>query len=371
MPLTPDNCGITARHIGVIQNIARERQSFIFARLVNRDSTTLIDEGYRTKKLDIHAKSSNWGPMAGFICVDSTLSKVVSEGAEKIRRNEQAVREGLHHAGVGQVQLAISLNRADELARKGRIPGGWAPGVPFALPIPGQGGRSLRFRIGEDGSRAEPLRKRPVYVGQRDDALAPLMVLGYRQGEEVIAVTADYDLFAICPHHSAPGFQLGRVVQVHEQGALGTLSTFQRTIKDLINQRCGPPDVVNHGTELNNPFPENEAQIAMFPPGGNHRLVPRGKLHQIFGDMTIRGFHVYVNDLWGVAFKTHIGAKMSRLRNPALRATLRLEYLDPGDFAGMNLDGYGNEVGTAATMQRFGVEVANNRASTVRPPWRR
>lgn len=365
MPLTPENCGITARHIGRIQTIAQEKRCFLFVRLVNTDSTTLIDEGYRTKKLDIHAKSSNWGPMAGFICEDSNLSKVVDEGeGEKLRRNEHAVHEALRTAGVGKVQLAISAARANELVRKGLF-AAWTEGTPFQAHSRKRR-KTMYFQLGPERRDDKLL----VRYGSTAEALRPLMVIGYRDEDGVEAVTADYDMFAICPHFSAPGFSLGRVTQVGEQGMQGVLSAFQRTMKDLINQRCGPPDVVNHGTELNNPFPENEPMVAMFPPGGKHRLVERVKLHQIFGDLTIRGFHAYVNDLWGAAIKTHIGAKMSRLRNPALRATLRLEYLDPADFNGLDLTGYGGETGTAATMQRFGVEVANNSAATVRPRWR-
>jgi len=363
MPLTPENCGITSDHIRKIQAIAKEKSCFIFARLVNPDSTKLIEEGYMTKKLDIHAKSSNWGPMAGFICVDSDLSKVVDEGTEKIERNKHAVTEALRTSGVGQVQLTISPARAAELASKGLF-AQRSPDIAFdATSRKGKKTISFRFTTVADG-------KYSVSYKKNGGAFQPLMVIGYRNGGVVKAVTADYDIFAICPHFRAPGFRLGQVTQVRDQGMEGVLSHFQRSIKDLINQRCGPPDVVNHGTELNNPFPENEPQIAMFPPGGDHRLVERLKLHQIFGDLTIRGFHVYVNQQWNAAFKTHIGAKMSRLQNPALRATLRLEYMREADFGGLTLDGYGGETRTAMTMQKFGTEVANNRATSIRPRWR-
>ena len=361
--LTPGNCGITTRHIGNFQAIAKEKRCFIFVRLVNRDSTTLIDEGYATKKLDIHAKSSDWGPMAGFICTDSSLSKVADD-ATKRAKNDNDVKHARHAPGVGTVALEISTTRAQELQNKGTFPA-VAPGTPFEATSKGKG-TTRKFRLDQtrDGKLAVLYEKGGHFV--------PVEVLGYKDASGVVkAVTADYDIFAICPHHSAPGFSLKSVAQVSGTATEGVLSSFQKMIKREINLRCGPPDVVNHGTELNNPFPENEAQIAMFPPGGDHRLVLRAQLHLMFGDMAIRGFHVYVNQLWGAAFKTHIGAKMSRLQNPALRGALRLEHLPETDFDGLRLDGYGGNVGTAATAQRFGVEVANNRAQSVRPAWRR
>jgi hypothetical protein len=362
--LTPENCGITQAHIQIIQNIAREYSCFIFVRQVNTDSTSLIEEGYKTKKLDIHAKSSNWGPMAGFICADENLSKVVDDGSKKLETNRHAIQKALRTTGVGNVQLMISRSRVSELINKNLFDE-QQPNRVFEANSP-KNTKQMRFQFEEAGDE----KYRVFYWPEGSIAKKPLMVLGYKDGQMVVPVTADYDIFAICPHFSAPHFNIKNVTRVSDNGMAGVLSKFQSFLIGIINSRCGGNPVVNHGTELNNPFPEIDPNLAMFPPGGNNRLVDRLKLHQIYGDLTIRGFHAYVNQYWSTAFKAHIGSKMSRLRNPAVRGgKFQPEYLSPSDFNGLDIGAYDDLGSRSRAMQRFGDEVANNLASSIRPRW--
>lgn len=363
--LTEDNCGIVARHIQVIQEIAKERATFIFVRPVNRDATSLIASGFGTKRLDIHAKSANWGPMSGLICVDSALSKVTDEGDGAVQKNRAAVAHALHTRGVGQVQLMLPPTRIEELVGKGLF-SETRPGQIFEARSPKKK-TTMRFVFEQDGSGPN---LRVYYFPAGAAGKQPLMVLGYANGQQIVAVTADYDLFAICPHFSTPGFALNWVVGVQQRGMQGTLSAFQQMLIGEINQRCGGPPVVNHGTELNNPFPESDRELAMFVPGTDSRMVERYWLPAIFGDLAMRGFHVYFNAAWSPAVTTRYGAKINQLRNPARRGGYALAALREPDFNALSVEGYGDETRTAFAQQRFGTEVANGLAASVRPRWR-
>ncbi|MBP9960384.1 MAG: hypothetical protein KBF07_00260 [Pseudomonas sp.] len=360
--LTEIDCGMTRDHINVFQSLAREYSTFIFVRPVNQDSTSLIAEGYSTKKLDIHAKSSNWGPMSGFICVDSELSKVVDEGPDKVAKNREAVRHALRTDGVGQTELIIPYTRIEELVKKGLFTHAGMGGSFQASSR--KNVKQMRFEC----ERSADGRCHVYYypAGKK----MPVMVIGYKHEGAVIAVTADYDIFAICPHHTAPGFSSASVANVTDQGLLGVLSRFQENLIRVINSRCGKHPVVNHGTELNNPFPENDRELAMFVPGGNARMINRGHLHDIFGDLAIRGFHVYSNSRWNAAVRTHIGSRMSRLQNPAVRGACATKYLSDADFNGLSVRGYGGETRLAFAQDKFGKELVNNSAADIRPRWR-
>jgi len=362
--LTEENCGITAEHVQIIATVAKTRSTFIFVRPVNRDATSLIASGLGTKRLDMHAKSSDWGPMAGFICVDSMLSKVVDDGEDAIKRNDRAVAEALRNGGVGQVQLVLSEKRISELVAK----------ALFFQPGPGQifGAHSAkcrssgRFQFERNATDAQlSVYYFPVGAAQR----RPLMVLGYRKGSKVVPVTADYDLFAICPHFSAPGFHPGSVARVQEQGIQGTLSSFQQSLIRDINRLCGKLPVVNHGTELNNPFPEADPELAMFVPGARSRMVLRRDLPAIFGDLAMSGFHVYYNTRWAAAATARYGTAISQLRNPARRGAYSLQRLTTEDLNGLSIAGYGGQTRTALAQEQFGTEVNNGAAAVARRRW--
>ncbi|CAB3770121.1 anthrax toxin-like adenylyl cyclase domain-containing protein [Paraburkholderia solisilvae] len=366
--LSEGNCGIAASHIQHIQTVATQFSTFIFFRLANPNATRLIDAGYRTKRLDIHAKSSNWGPMAGFICADSALSKVADGGPAAIEHNQNAVRESLRSEQVGKIPLAINQARINELVNDGLFAAP-TPAQAFNAQSP-QGNANLRFALEQNGAGDFDVYYYPATTGEK----TPVMVLGYmgEDGAGVSAVTSDYDLFAICPHFSAPEFASNIDTRVSNQGLEGILSRFQQTIIGKINRLCGVNPVINHGTELNNPSPENDPELAMFVPGTDSRLVRRLELPRIFGDLAMRGFHVYTNDRWNPAFKAHIGARVNQLRNPARRAVAAktLGCLRETDFMNLSIAGFAGETRLAFAQQKFGEQIANNLASTVRPRWR-
>jgi anthrax edema toxin adenylate cyclase len=374
MTLEMRSCGITTAHQAAIAGIAHDMKTFIFVRPVNPDATGLIEGGFKTKALDIHAKSSDWGPMAGFICDDSSLSKVAGN-LVKQQRNDVAVQQSLLHPHVGIVPLDLPGSRIAYL--KDRMPDINVEDKPFVATS--SSGISKTFRL-----LKQPTPDTYRVQVQSGTAFHDVTVIGYtgNPGQGIVPVTADYDIFAICPHHSAPGFSVKGVTTVDAQPDLGVLSAYQARIRRSINARCGGHAVVNHGTELNNPFPESDPELVMFPPDGPGSIVKRARLPAIFGDLTVRGFHVYFNALWPAGIKETIQNKMNQMKQPSRLGSVVLQALQEADFGGLKMRGYGADAetgftpSTAGSAARFASDILNNRASApglpavTQPRWR-
>jgi hypothetical protein len=56
MPVSAQQSGIVARHISAIAELMSRKNSFLFIRPTEYDSTILIEEGYATKSMDVHGR---------------------------------------------------------------------------------------------------------------------------------------------------------------------------------------------------------------------------------------------------------------------------------------------------------------------------
>lgn len=100
-----------------MQAVARQTNTVFGIRPVERIVTTLIEEGFPTKGFSVKGKSSNWGPQAGFICVDQHLSKRENRDTAEIRKLNLAVAKGMDGGAYTQTDLRISQQRLAELVR--------------------------------------------------------------------------------------------------------------------------------------------------------------------------------------------------------------------------------------------------------------
>src|SRR4051812_7529283 len=75
MPPFADDAGMLDAHVDATRHVAVTNNAFIFIRPTTMDAKRLIEYGYSTKSMDIHHKSSDWGPMAGFVPVNHALDK--------------------------------------------------------------------------------------------------------------------------------------------------------------------------------------------------------------------------------------------------------------------------------------------------------
>jgi hypothetical protein len=73
--LVATTSGVTDGHAAAIARLCRELDIFIFIRPSEAETMHLIDAGFATKSMDVHDKSSNWGPMAGTVPLDPAFSK--------------------------------------------------------------------------------------------------------------------------------------------------------------------------------------------------------------------------------------------------------------------------------------------------------
>ncbi|WP_455872396.1 anthrax toxin-like adenylyl cyclase domain-containing protein [Serratia proteamaculans] len=112
--------GIPKEHREVFLEYAKKNNIIFGFRPVSPIATTLIKEGLPTKGYHIKGKSSDWGPQAGFICCDQSLSKLAGRHNDIKSYNEkvqQCIKSG--HANAGP--LVISAERLSELQKNNFI----------------------------------------------------------------------------------------------------------------------------------------------------------------------------------------------------------------------------------------------------------
>jgi len=79
-----DLCGfpLALRHLDAFQHVANTMKTVIVSRAVGMSCRAQIEEGYSMKDFRIHGKSCDFGPMAGFVCMDPRLNKKGMAGLE-------------------------------------------------------------------------------------------------------------------------------------------------------------------------------------------------------------------------------------------------------------------------------------------------
>ena len=217
--------GMAQAHFESLQNLAQKRGEVIVIRPVSEWAGKLIEENYPTKSFHVKGKSADWGPQAGFIPVDQSLSKIKdpvkaaasSEGVNEVIAKHAAFIKG-EVAGeerpnqvVEAAPLVISADRLKELEQKKAIntPVAAADGRQF-LSVEHQGqihsfcatpkpdGRFLISKV-EDNLDAQALVER---VNQKVPIqMSEVKVVGTRlPGQDVATpLTADYDVLAVAP----------------------------------------------------------------------------------------------------------------------------------------------------------------------------
>lgn len=159
--------GVPVEHALRMQAVARQTNTVFGIRPVERIVTTLIEEGFPTKGFSVKGKSSNWGPQAGFICVDQHLSKREDRDTAEIRKLNLAVAKGMDGGAYTQTDLRISRQRLAELVRNfGLVADGVGP--VRLLTAQGPSGKRYEFearqsRTVSTGSAAWGGRKRCRY----------------------------------------------------------------------------------------------------------------------------------------------------------------------------------------------------------------
>lgn len=320
--------GIATEHLAPLQALAEEQQLVISFRPVETTATGLISAGYPTKNFNIKGKSSNWGPMAGFIPVDQFYSKLCGEKHETELMNKkvtECLRDG--HATAGNLQL--SPQRINELTTMGLLICHQPDKNGFiTLEAKSPHGHPYLFtaKPAADDTYA-------IYV-QKDDT--QVRVLCSPQLNKPL--TADYDLMIVAPHIrdfgskdiprnpdvSADAFAKKRSYLLRrgstkeiihqellerEDPRLGNNTPRIAALIPLINAslfREDGKEVVHHSMDATNPFSDMSANfpVTFFLPKALGRLPQMLLVNNIEGLRTMlhtlecNNFMVPHNPLW-------------------------------------------------------------------------
>jgi hypothetical protein len=107
--------GFPQMHAHIVLQLACDLHYAILFRDV-KGCTGLLEEGYACKGFRIDTKSCNWGPMQGFVCVDSRLSKKGMVGAaDNAKYTLEAVTGAVRHDALGDLpDLRPDLDKVPE-----------------------------------------------------------------------------------------------------------------------------------------------------------------------------------------------------------------------------------------------------------------
>ena len=373
--------GVLQSHAQGFAAMTFQKQCFVLIRPVNLLSTGLIKANYATKNLHIKAKSSNWGPHAGFIPYPQRYSKLFTKhfSSNQMRLDEyqkftRFAQESVQQGYTVKTPLLLTGERYFELLKLGLIaPASWEnqqvtklvrqPGAPQFWLVPLSGDTELAIKYQQEHFQA--LSKQSVQI----DMFYATQLVAYSEEDdfenadffEVLAntdyipLTADYDLFSVCPH---PKNSIGFVGLVHrviecslpdqkgigspslkrfikavhqvEEGLEtrntfcdsdhGVITPFQLTISIEMNQiarsrgyRGG--DLIHHGCETANPVTSIDFPILVITPGMTYFSIENmEELLQIVKDIRFYDYIFHKNPLWRSVDDLHETIGQQQLR---------------------------------------------------------
>ena len=338
--------GLVSSHISGVERAMKERNTFLFLRPTEYDSTMLIEEGYATKSMDIHDKSSDWGPMAGFVPCDPAFSKV----------GDKAPNPDLHphpHGDAQPIQLFLTDSLVGKLERAGKMvrsidtrlrllqdenvelddqntlsAAAPAPDAPrfYRLPQPPMSSpKDTYFCLIKQAGRWQVYwvhwssTQRP---GPKSGKLHQLQVWAYVTGGALKPVTGDYDMWMVAPHmsHLKSYPSLAAVDKVIDSHGSSAASKYTTDLIKLMNAACGRTDntVFNHGAEAQNyGFAQKlDARIVMFTPAGTSRMVWIHDMPKVLVDVQNAGYLVLANKRYGELDPRLMGKVHPRLVDP-------------------------------------------------------
>lgn len=315
--------GFLPQHADAFKEVARQNNSIIMSRAPGVFAPGLISEGYSSKGFHNKAKSCDWGPMAGFVCLEARFSKqgLTDKGyAKQADAIDKAIADG-----ATPVQIFISDTRLTWLTQQGYIKR-YLPGKDANYK---RGARIWRFTSTMKGCKGDFVDDAKTYIFSARETLiqgetfwglyfqkstknAPKPVKALRDPNwaniEVVvnplgvqfqrgggqpdfkkATTADYDLFAVWGPTAgtndyerpvgAKDLNSEADLALKEDPHHGNVSTFLSQICTRLNQaiarnRWGNQrfaytggDMVHHSDEAGRPFiDEVDFPVIVFLP---------------------------------------------------------------------------------------------------------
>lgn len=264
-----------------LAKIANSENLIIGVRAIDNTSTALIaSKEYSSKNLFIKGKSSDWGPMSGFIPVDQSLAK--SSARNDVAKYNSAIQESINQGYAISVPLTLSLDRVNELKHNNilKLSNMLTEIIRVSSKIDN---REYNFFLSKSKSKSND---NEYIVNYYDNGkLVPISVLGDPISKKPII--ADYDLFTVMYSYNdlgkktvikkmmpweewknsvdyeklSPTFQEyyndKALYDRYEGEALGLISSKVKDVKDKINialSREPGKEMVHHGADDANPY---------------------------------------------------------------------------------------------------------------------
>ncbi|UKW64629.1 anthrax toxin edema factor (plasmid) [Bacillus anthracis] len=316
--------GLVPEHADAFKKIARELNTYVLFRPVNKLATNLIKSGVATKGLNVHGKSSDWGPVAGYIPFDQDLSKKHGQQLAVEKGNLENKKSITEHEGeIGKIPLKLDHLRIEELKENGIILKGKKEidnGKKYYLLE--SNNQVYEFRISDENNEVQYKTKegKITVLGEKFN-WRNIEVMAKNVEGVLKPLTADYDLFALAPSlteikKQIPQKEWDKVVNTpnsleKQKGVTnllikygierkpdstkGTLSNWQKQMLDRLNEAVKYTgytggDVVNHGTEQDNEeFPEKDNEIFIINPEGEFILTKNWEMTGRFIEKNITG----------------------------------------------------------------------------------
>ncbi|WP_047691729.1 MARTX multifunctional-autoprocessing repeats-in-toxin holotoxin RtxA [Vibrio sp. ZOR0018] len=267
----------------ILAEVAERENVIIGVRPVDEKSKSLIDSKlYSSKGLFVKAKSSDWGPMSGFIPVDQSFAK--ASARRDLNKFNGYAEQSIESGNAVSADLYLNQVRMDELVSKYQS--------LTALEFDAESGMYKTTATNGDQTVTFFLNKVTVESKDlwqvhymKDGELAPFKVIGDPVSKQ--PMTADYDLLTVMYSYAdlgpqdkvkqpltweqwkesvtyedlTPKYQElydSEVLYNKKDGAsLGVVSDRLKTLKDVINTSLGRTDgleMVHHGADDANPY---------------------------------------------------------------------------------------------------------------------
>jgi toxin LF subunit len=301
--------GIAREHALAVAEVACGMGEVIAFRPVNPSAAAWIAQGYATKGLTIHGKSSDKPLIQGLIPVDQHLSKLADESRIE-HFNAENLGSLRHRDDGGRRDIVQALVHLDPSAHPGRVVCRTAGGALQEAELADEAVRRFYER-----SAAEEAPIHLEAATAKGEACEAVTVLAQPRPDAPLIkaspFTADYDLLLLASKAEVP-----RGAYAADQPSFGNGFQRDREVVACLNATLAAhgqkAQLVNHGSDQLNPAAEpmerdgatNAANLPalLFPPCRPPLVVKdRRELEQALEAFAREGFCVAVNPAWGVA----------------------------------------------------------------------
>jgi hypothetical protein len=284
--------GMTLSDMQACSTVATRLDEVIIFRSTGPWAKRWLERDYPSKNFHVKGKSSDWGPHAGLVPYEGTLSKVGYDG-EKAAKGKKENDKGLHSGfAIKQVLLLTRDQIQEQLLRKE----GERTAIQTAQEL--QNGdfillanrsgdrKTVAFRAVKSAAGMYEILVYPEKAGLNltkltfEKADQPLEVMASAEVGGRKPMTGDYDLMAVCPTWAAYGSQSSRSISKPGIQLPGKTAPGQNFAPGVGMDNVLDPSLHTMGTARSNwgamnngRAPQGDASRAEHPDMGN--LTPR------------------------------------------------------------------------------------------------